>query len=433
MMRRTALLSSVLALAACLCAPRASAWELKLNVKEMWGQGGPRHVSGGVPLLPGQAKAVSELRLAVKDAEGKLTAVPAQFRVLARWWRADNSIRWVLVDFTANMRNTDTKIFYLTDEKLEVPAPAAPVSVEETEEIITVNTGPAQFTIDRKKFAFLSKVVVDGLELIETPPEGGSVIEDTHGNKYYSSAGTKSVQVIEKGPMRVCVRARGHHINPEGKGYKPGMYMFDVFMHFYTGSRAVYVDYVVCNNPPKSTGAPTFEDASLLVKFKGGAGGFTAYGSAPINGTLGGGAATLYQDSNGAETWKRCQGYSGRGPGGANFPPGSTVSFKGYKLLKKSEGGEEVLTSGDRTRGLFAAGNGSGGIVVHTRDFWQQFPKAVGVSADGNVRFGAFPRECKVPHFLEDGSGKGHELYFLFYAKGKNSGYATAGNGRPWP
>jgi hypothetical protein len=259
-------------------------------------------------------------------------------------------------------------------------------------------------------------------------------VEDTFGNKYYSSAGTTSVKVLEKGPMRVCVRARGHHRNPEGKGYKPGMYMFDVFMHFYVGDRAIYVDHVICNNPPASTGAPTFEDASLLMKFKNGAGGYTVYGSAPQNGTLKGGYATLYQDSNGAETWQRCQGYCGRGPGGANFPKGTTVSFKGYRLLSKFAGEEEkILGSGDRARGIFAAGNGSGGVVVHTRDFWQQFPKAVGVNADGYVRFGAFPRECKVPHFLEDGSGKGHELYVLFYAKGKSSGYATAGNGRPWP
>jgi hypothetical protein len=413
-------------------ASTATAWEIKLNVQEQWGQGGIRHVSGGVPLLPGQARETDELRLAVKDAAGKLTAVPAQFRVLARWWRNDNSIRWVLTDFITEIGNTETRAFYLTNEKIVAPAPASVLTVEETEDAILVNTGPAQFTMNRKQFAFLSKVVVDGLELIETPAEGGSVLEDTFGNTYYSSAGTESVEVLEKGAMRVCVRARGRHLNPAGNGYKPGLYRFDVFMHFYAGSRAISVDYVVCNNPSKSTGAPTFEDASLLMKFKGGAGGFTVYGTAALDGGLDGGSMTLYQDSNGAETWERCQGYSGPGAGGANFPPGTTVSFKGYKVLLNKDGAEKVLTAGDRARGILMAGNGSGGVVVHTRDFWQQFPKAVGVSADGTIRFGAFPKESKVPHFLEDGSGKGHELYILFYAKGKPSGYATAENGRPW-
>jgi PcRGLX-like protein central beta sandwich domain len=414
--------------------PRASALELKLSVREMWGQGGRRHVSGGVPLLPGQAKDAADLCLARKDAAGNLVAVPAQFRVLARYWRGDNSIRWVLVDFMASLGNTQTLTFYLTDKKLSAAKAPAQLTVKQTEESIVIDSGPAQFTIDRKKFAFLSKVVVDGLELIETPAQGGSVVEDTFGNKYLSSAGTTSVKVIEQGPMRVCVRARGHHRSAqEGKGYKPGMYMFDVFMNFYPGSRAISVDYVVCNNPSRSTGAPTFEDASLIMKFKNGSGGFTAYGSAPINGLVKGGEISLYQDSNGAETWQRCQGYTGRGPGGANFPKGATVSFKGFKLLRRIDGKEEVLSSGERSRGVFAAGNGSGGVVVHTRDFWQQFPKAVGVNAAGNIRFGAFPRESKVPHFIEDGSGKGHELYILFYAKGKPCGYPAPAGGRPYP
>ena len=415
-----------------LMAASSTAFEIPLNVKEQWGQGGRRHVSGGVPLLPGQAKDIAELRLLTKDKSGKKVPVPAQFRELARWWRADNSLRWVLVDFMASIGNTQNKIFYLSSEGDANPAPVQGVTATQDETQIVVNTGPAQFTIDRKKFAFLSKVVVDGLELISTPAEGGSVIEDTYGNKYYSSAGTKSVDVIEKGPMRVRVRARGHHMNPGGKGYKPGMYMYDIFIDFYAGSRAISVDYVVCNNPPKSTGAPTFEDASLLMKFRDGAGGFTTYGSAPLNGTLKGGTMTLYQDSNGAETWQRAQGYCGRGPGGANFPKGKTVSFQGYRVLLRKGEEETVLASGDRARGIMMAGNNSGGVVVHTRDFWQQFPKAVGVSTDGYIRFGAFPRESKVPHFLEDGSGKGHELYILFYAKGKPSGYAMAGNGRPW-
>ncbi|MDD4891758.1 MAG: hypothetical protein PHU85_17710 [Phycisphaerae bacterium] len=83
-------------------ATQARAWDVKLEVKELWGKSGHRFVSGGVPLLAGQAKEPSELRLAAKDQAGQLVAVPAQFRVLARWWRGDNSIRWVLVDLAAS-------------------------------------------------------------------------------------------------------------------------------------------------------------------------------------------------------------------------------------------------------------------------------------------------------------------------------------------
>ncbi len=73
-----------------------AAWELPLRVTESWGQGGWRQVSGGVPLLPGQAMEPEQLRLYTRNAAGESAEVPAQFRVLARWWRQDRSIRWVL-------------------------------------------------------------------------------------------------------------------------------------------------------------------------------------------------------------------------------------------------------------------------------------------------------------------------------------------------
>jgi hypothetical protein len=58
-------------------------------------------------------------------------------------------------------------------------------------------------------------------------------------------------------------------------------------------------------------------------------------------------------------------------------------------------------------------------MIVHTRHFWQQFPKAVEVFGDGRFRLGLFPREYRVPHFIEDTSAKGHEVIFHFYAAGK--------------
>jgi hypothetical protein len=48
------------------------------------------------------------------------------------------------------------------------------------------------------------------------------------------------------------------------------------------------------------------------------------------------------------------------------------------------------------------------------------------VFADGRVRIALFPGEYKVPHFLEDASAKGHEIWLQFYAKGKPAPDAAA-------
>jgi len=436
----------------------ALAWEIPLQVKERWGQGGIRYVTGGVPLLVGQAKGPADLRLAVKGADGSLKAVPAQFRVLARWWRADNSIRWVLVDFTTNMGDNQTRTFYLTNARLEAPVLKNKLDVTATDETISVTTGPARFVINRTKFAFIERACLDengdgecadDEDLLATTPDHGTVMEDTYGNRYYSTAGTTSVEVIESGPLRVQVRARGVHRARAGEGYSKGMYQYDVFLNFYAGSTDVKVDLVLANNFPKSIGSPTFEDASLVMKLAGGAKGFRIYGEAPLDGRfVGDESYYLLQDSNGAETWRVAQGHYGP----------STSTFRGYRVLGRHKGGfkvervrpggfeyvqlkqdeaaqatEEIVTQGGQARGLTHLYNDRGGLIMHTQSFWEQFPKGVEVSGDGTFRLALFPKEYKVPHYFEDTSGKGHVIILHFYSRKQKNRYAADGLKRTWP
>jgi len=414
----------------------AATWEIPFLVEEHAGQNVQTHVSGGIPLLPAQAKDTSELRIAVKKG-GQLVAVPAQFRVLARWWRDDNSIRWVLVDFDTRVPPTHKRTFYLTNTKLTVPEPRHKLTVTTTADAITVTTGPARFVISRKNFTFLDHAYIDANkdgrftaneDVLSTTPDCGTIVEDTYGETYYSSEQTKSVDVIDAGPMRVQLRAKGRHRARDGKGYSQGMYGYDVFLNFYAGSADVNADVIVTNNPPKSIGSPTFEDASLLLKMRGGASGFRIYGQTGLDGGLGQGESVrLYQDSNGAETWQKCQGYTGpqSGPGGRSFR-GKISRFRGYRITKRSGGKDTAIGSGDHARGLVHAWNQGTSMIVHTRNFWQQFPKAVEVSSDGTVRVGLFPREYSCVHYLEDASAKGHEIILRFH------NHQVSGNRRHW-
>ena len=433
-MRKIALLPAILL--TLVCANHARAWEIKLDVADPTGQIGSRPIHGGVPLLAGQAKEVADLRLAVKDRDGKLVAIPAQFRVLARWWRADNSIRWILVDYSLADVPGEHKDVYLTDAKLDAPAPKQPVAVEDKGDQIVVSTGPAVFTIDKKKFNFLQSAVVDGQELLESSADLGTVIEDMFGERYYSSQGTREVVVQESGPMRVCVRARGQHLAREGKGYSRGMYGYDITMNFHAGSPDVIFDAVLTNNFAKSIGEPLMKDASLKIKLAGGATGCRVYGAAPVDAPLKAGQSVcLYQDSNGADTWQVCQSYTGNvAPGGTCFH-GKTVSFRGYRIYSREDGKaapDTQIGGGDQARGIMHIFNDRGGAVLFMRNFWQQFPKAVEASGDGVLRLGMFPRESLAPHYLDDCAAKGHEIVLHFYAKGK-SHYAADEAGRTWP
>jgi len=415
-------------------------WEIPLTIDNPTRVGIPPYISGGVPLLAGQAREPEGLRLAVKGPDGRLTAIPAQFRPLARWWRGDGSLRWVLVDFASAGIPGETKVVYLTDAKLAAAAPKEPATVEDRGETLVIATGAATFTVNKKRFNFLQSVRIDGQELLASTDDTGTVIEDMLGQQYYSADGTREVTVVENGPVRVCIRARGQHLPRAGKGYSRGMYGYDVFMNFYAGAAEVGVDVVLHNNFRQSIGEPLMRDASLLLKLAGPgspvSGTCRVYGAAPLASNLykpeDGEAICLYQDSNGAETWQNCQGYTGESrPGGRSFG-GKATSFRGYRILRRGAGKEETVSQGDHARGIIHLTTGAGGAVLFMRNFWQQFPKAVEGRKDGTLRLGLFPRESAMPHYLDDCAAKGHEVMLHFYVKGK-SRLACDAEGRTWP
>ena len=456
-----------------LAGPAFGQMAVKLTVTDSGGNGGRECITSGVPLLPGQCKDPSTLRLTFlarnpKTGEMEQSEVPAQFRPLARWWRGadgrpgDNSLRWVLVDFIAGIGRFQTRTFTLTDgrtKKYETP-----LKVVQTDDTITVTTGAAQFVINRRKFNLLDRVRIDlngdgryeaDEECVSPGKSPGSVVEDTYGRKYLSSEGVREVKVEEAGPVRVCVVARGVHRAPGGAGYSRGMYQYDTRLHFYAGKSVVKVDHVIDNCFAKPIGTPTFEDHSLVVKLNMQAeasnnpemkdkGAFVMYrihGRAPIDdGMRAGQSVCLYQDSNGSETWRINPG--------VGSPIGRDLSkFRGYRILLREKGVENVVTQGDQAFGVVEFHGRRFGLVVVPRYFWQLFPKAIEVSYDGTARIGILPREYSRPHWLDDSAGAGQELWLYFYGRGLSGGaraqYSRDGQtrsrwwqllrDRPWP
>ncbi|MHC4917179.1 MAG: exo-rhamnogalacturonan lyase family protein, partial [Planctomycetota bacterium] len=361
---------------------------------------------------------------------------PAQFRELARWWYRDNSVRWVLVDFRTTVRPFETRKFFLTDTGGE--AAASPLEVKETPEQIVINTGRAEFVINRKNFNVFDRVRIDvngdgayteDEECVSPDPANGSVVEDTFGTRYLSSAGTTDVRVEESGPVRVAVVARGVHRAPEGKGYSRGMYGFDVRMHFRADSSLVRFDANLNNSLPKPIGSPAFEDYSLRLKLniaptinpnKGAEDRtsklamYAVYGMAPlVDDMKAGESIVIYQDSNGSETWKINPGVEGKGRP-------ELSSFRGYRIYKKSGDESKILAGGDHARGLTEFWGGKFGAVVIPKYFWQQFPKAIEVGHDGSLRVSMFPREYSAVHWLPDAGGAGQEFWIHFFARGQD-------------
>lgn len=387
-------------------------------------------VTTGVPLLPGQ---VTDLgRLALLDEAGQ--PVLCQFRDLASW-RGDRSLRWVLLDFKASNSGWGVKRFTLTDAG-NGPT-ASPLKAIANEDALVVTTGPAQFTISRKKFNLFDRVrldvngdgeFADNEEVVSPSADHGSVVTDTFGEKYFSGEGTTEVKVEESGPVRICIVARGTHKARGGQGYALGMYGFEIRMHFIAGLNLVKLDALITNNGPTCNGSPTFEDFSLVSKVNVGRSGRIAkiYGVTPVDISVADNqAALIYQDSGGSENWKIHAGMNG--------DIKDLPSFRGYRIVHKADGKEEILHQGDHARGVTGFGDDRFGVVIAPNYFWQLFPKAVEAKGDGTVRVGILPGEYKGAHWVEDASAAGQVVWMHFYATKQKPQFPADPQGKPWP
>jgi YetA-like protein len=128
----------------------ALALAVALQVRETAGVTRVREVvRSGIP-LPRSLNVTSTASLAVIDANG--AAVPAEFRVLARWNAGLSAttapIQWVLVAFPASAGANATSTYRLiTDGSAVNPPPQTPLRLTANGDRIIVDTGAAVFTL----------------------------------------------------------------------------------------------------------------------------------------------------------------------------------------------------------------------------------------------------------------------------------------------
>ena len=139
----------------------------------------------------GEIKSVNQLQITTSD--GKQT--PSQLRALA-WW-PDKSIRWVLCDFQADVKPGDSTHYYLVSEP--TGNINSPLDVQETGQIVTIDTGKMKFSVSKSRQTFVEDVILAGKPLVagSKPTNLGFLVSDTAGNTYESAADAPQSVVVE--------------------------------------------------------------------------------------------------------------------------------------------------------------------------------------------------------------------------------------------
>ena len=391
--------------------------ELRLPLTVIERSGVDRHgvvVSSGVPFPDGFLPDVD--RLCVVDSAGH--PVACQATVMTRWWkpRYDNSVRWALVSFRADVAANGTATYYLTDSGSLRPKTA--LKVVKTSDAITVSTGQAKFAVPLSGNSLLSRAALQGTDVLGSDGLRGVITADkweeqglSGGEEMVTTFSADDVTIEEAGSVRVVVAIKGTH--------KPGApktgryYDFTARLHFTADAPSVRIIYTLRNGrlDPKlydgkrRTYVWPIEDASLVADLA--LGGPCRANCLAEGETINSDSLSIYQDSSGAERWKQL--------GGGNYErwlakytegrevPG--VKFRGYKVTALGK----TLASGNDNPGVLSLAGRDGGIAAALRNFRVEYPSALAGSSE-QLRIGLFPGEFAGPFWLDAGQRKSWDV-----------------------
>jgi hypothetical protein len=199
-------------------------------------------VTAGVPLAQGVLQDEKHVRL--RDETNR--ELPLQTRALSRW--EDGSIKWLLLDFQANLAPRQSVDYQLETGTASNVKTDSPLKISQNAERIFVDTGALRFAISKKRMGLLASAQIktqlngksvwqdiitensdDVFASLEHNPPGEpqeeNWLRDAKGGArdvYRAALDTKfSAHVEESGPLRATIRLDAWHQNAAGEKFAP--------------------------------------------------------------------------------------------------------------------------------------------------------------------------------------------------------------------
>lgn len=337
--------------------------------------------------------------------------VPNQCRVLASW--PDRSVKWMLIDALVCVEGNERAVLSVrrktSVESTVRGGTASEVNIAEEAGRLVVNTGAGQFCVGRDFFGPLQAVLLGSTELLATV--GSEIrLHTADGTEYVPFV--DSVRLEETGPVRASILVEGGFAN---RGRENAL-LFKSRLVFFAGSTCVTSEFQIRN--PRAAyhpgglwdlgdgGSCSFADLSIRLYPRDPAREVEWYTEVPsLAQRVGDLHFCLYQDSSGGVNWDS--------PNHVDFANKLTVSHPGYRVTGGPPGESKLMGEGRRATPCLRVSTEAGWIAASTKDFWQNFPKALRLE-DGALSIGLFPAECAAGFELQGGEQKRHVVFFDF-------------------
>ncbi len=357
-------------------------------------------VTWGIPLsVADDIREASSLQL-TKDG----VQIQSQFKVLSRWGGTpsdrNHAIAWLLIDTKLDIPANSSLSLSLNRNSPSAALSSLSIS-ENTDSLITVNTGKASYSLSKSAFRLFDSVSVSETEVFSRP--GGMYLNGS------LVAPIVSTEILEQGSERISVKVRGTLRNALN---------FTAIFHFFRDLAEVKIDFRLENQNPTpvsefgqpqdnsygSTNSESFDDFSLM--FSGNSlNTYSFPSSSSASASVSSGSystsVTLFQESSGDQYWNILLGSSPRLQGGVQKRSSTTII-------------DGVRTDGPDQIGGWLDSNG---VTVAVVDAWQNYPKAFRASSH-NVEVGLFPGEYSINHELRTAEYKTHTIWVRHHPNG---------------
>lgn len=412
-------------------APVFGAFPIRFSVKSQNGwQAVNAPVTVGVPLPPALQGDVNALRV---QTQAGAVNVPAQFRIMSRW--PDNSLRWVLVDFMADLSGTGGVGNYQLNNGGTGSAGTTNLVVNNLASTIEVRTGNLNFTVSKTAFRLFESIQVDrdndgqvDDECLNTAVARGVVITEGANQFRMDQIAPTRIVVEEQGPVRATIVVEGVHRNTTLAQNKLN---FIVRITAWANLPLVKVSYSFRNMTGHgvATASASAAAAQLAQVTTADAVEFDLplqLNTATAGALIGGSPAThAAQTLTGAEFMDMQQGYTGthdandpnnpQPPGfnvgtgdGSSDPLQNVWPDQGDAMIAYALTGK-LSASGQKAPGWMQVTGNQLRATVAVREFWQQYPKQLRMQADGTMRVGLWPAGTW-PLQVFAGAMKTHEM-----------------------
>ncbi len=366
-------------------------------MKLTWLNNVPKSTAGvtwGIPWKQGELKRQDHISL--KGSSGETT--PVQSWPMAFW--PDGTVKWT--GHAAIIDQPDESYELTVDDKA---AEFSPLVQRETSTSIEVDTGKAQFVINKTGNHFI-KEIRNGSKTIGKNGKLIAIQEERNLNGNTKTiveklliSNIKNVQVEQEGPLRSVIKIEGEHLEDQGnRSWIP----FVLRLYFFANSLSVKIvhTFLYNGNPEndfiKGLGmqftVPLNGEAwNRNVRFVGDEGIFSEPAQLLLTRRHRNVDGLFQKQINGSpinetDTTNPTQFEHARQNAIWNDFKITQDSADHYRIVKRTKEGFTWIESahGTRSKGLAYIGGEEGGLGVGVKNFWQKFPSTLEVNGLSN-------------------------------------------------